>query len=313
VPKVEKQGPKGIAGARIGNGNTSSIRSTLSHGKIGAKGSILSQVKKLNFDDSDGIKILLYGQSGTGKTTTWATFPSPILAVVISGGEKPGELRSVFTKENQDRIHPIYLKSSKDILTLIEELKETDTGFATVVLDHASGLQDMILAEILGLDNLPAQKGWGLASQQQYGQCTLQCKEALRGLLSLSANVCIIAQERVFNDEADSDIIRPTVGAGLTPSLTGWLNTAVDYIVQTYKRQREEIVRTKVGEGKNAKTIETRKKLKGVEYCLRIGPDATFTTKFRLPKGNDLPDSVVIGKEDSAYTKIMRVIKGEEE
>jgi hypothetical protein len=43
--------------------------------------------------------LLLYGISGTGKTTLWATWPKPILALICSGGTKPGELRSINTPE----------------------------------------------------------------------------------------------------------------------------------------------------------------------------------------------------------------------
>lgn len=250
--------------------------------------------------------MLLYGRSGTGKTTLWSTFPKPILAVIVSGGSRPGELRSVDTRENRETIQQVVLQSSSELAT-VTAFQQTSVKFATLVLDHASGLQDLILKEILGLEELPAQKGWGLASQAQYGQCALQCKEVLRGMLSLDCNVVIVAQEREFNTETASELITPYVGAGLTPSITGWLNTAVDYIVQAFLRQREEIKVTRLGKGPTAKETQVRVKTKEVEYCLRTAPDPIYTTKFRLPRGKALPPAII----DPSYEKIIELIRPE--
>jgi hypothetical protein len=265
-------------------------------------GSILSRAKPIEFDDNDGIKIALYGRSGTGKTTLWATFPKPILALILSGGKKPGELRSVNTKEYRNQIHSLEIDKLDDLRGAISELKQNNP-YATVVLDHATGLQDRCLMEILGLSEIPVQKGWGIAKQQEWAQVGLQTKEYLRGILGLSCNVVVIAQERNFNDDSTSDLITPTVGAALSPSTTGWLNSAVDYLANTFIRQKTEEVVTKVGE----KSLVTRKPVKGVEYCLRTAPDPVFTTKFRVPKGYDLPDVIV----DPTYEKIMEIIIGE--
>jgi hypothetical protein len=250
--------------------------------------------------------VLLYGRSGTGKTTLWSTFPGPILCMVCSGGKRPGELRSVDTPANREKISQVAIHNSLEIRDVTAHVKQTG-AYSTVILDHASGLQDRVLAELLNMDEVPAQKSWGLASQQTWGQVSAQCKELLRGILSLPTNVVIVAQEREFKPEGGEDsVIAPYVSAGLTPSLTGWLNTAVDYIMQTHLRQKEELVSTTMGQGKQARVVQTRRAVKGVEYCLRTAPDPVYTTKFRLPKGVTLPDAIV----DPSYEKIIEVIQG---
>ena len=253
------------------------------------------------WDSTDGIKLLLYGESGTGKTTFWATFPGPIKVLVCSGGNKPGELRSIDTPEYRKKITPISISSYDQCR---EEITNSE-DFATVVLDHASGFADMVLGEIIGKP-VPAQKSWGLATQQQYGQMALQCKDVFREMLNLSGNVVIIAQQRTFGgkeDGGDPELMKPTVGAALTPSLTGWLNPACDYVIQMFKRPKMSKSTVTVG----GKSVVTTTRGKGVEYCARTEPHDVFMTKFRIPKGKTLPECIV----DPDYDKLVRVIRGE--
>ena len=177
-------------------------------------GSVLSRIENVSFDESDGISILLYGQSGSGKTSCWSTFPGKILSVIISGGNRPGELRSVSVADRK-RIQKVELETPGELLELIEFQAETGT-FGTFVLDHVSGLQDLVMSEITGKPS-PSQKSWGDASQQQYGQCALRCKDMLRSLLSLSCNRVIIGQERSFEGKEDNELLTPTVGVALMP------------------------------------------------------------------------------------------------
>lgn len=269
-----------------------------------AEASVLSRIRPIEFDAADGIHILLYGQSGSGKTTLWATFPGKILSIICSGSNQPGELRSINTPEYRKKIDTVTLKSVSEMREIVDHIKATP-AYQTVVLDHVTGLQDLTLKELLGLDELPAQKGWGLASQAQYGTSGGQCKEILRALLSLTCNVVIIAQERTFGigeGEEVSAIKIPTVGAALTPSVTGWLNPACDYICRTFKRRRQVEQRMQV----LGKEVVTMVPGEGVEFCLLTEPHELYTTKFRVPKGQKLPPVIV----DPSYAKIMAIIKG---
>jgi len=265
------------------------------------KRSLLDRIQPIQFTDDDGIKVLLYGVSGTGKTTIASTFPAPLLWMSVSGGKKPGELRSVYTAENQGRIKEFKLEDSGELVELAENHA---SSFRTLVLDHATGYQDMILKEVCGLTKIPEQKGWGTASQQQYGTISTQFRENLRALLSVAQNVVIVAHQKTFGGEGEgSDVIEASVGAALMPSLTNWTNGAVDYIMQTFKRSEMRPSVVKIA-GKEQTML---KKTGRVEYCLRMGPHATYQTKFRAPKGFPLPDILI----DPDYDKIVSVIRGE--
>ena len=110
------------------------------------------------------LNMVLYGASGKGKTRFACTFPKKVLLIGAEDGTKSvaGDKGVYFA--------PLY--TSQELWDLIELLRDR-RDYETVVLDTASMLQDLILKEILGLEQLPAQKSWGMATREQYGQCSL--------------------------------------------------------------------------------------------------------------------------------------------
>lgn len=266
-----------------------------------AKKGVLGRIQKMEVDNI-GYKIALYGRSKTGKTTFWGSFPGKILAIICSGGlERAGELLSINTPEHRKKVDVVYLEHSEELKDIIPHVRESGE-YSTVVLDHASSFQDMVLAEILDIDELPEQSSWGLATQQEYGQCTLQCKQYFRHLLDLPGNVIIVAQERMFDNDSDNDLIEPYIGCALSPSLAGWLHAAPDYIMQMFIRNQVETSTMKVG----TKKKQVQKKTGKVEYCLRIGPSEIYVTNVRKPKGGDTADIIV----DPTYEKFIEVMEG---
>lgn len=263
-------------------------------------GSVLDRITGIDFDDSDGISMLVYGSSGTGKTTFAGTFPGLILWIVVSGGNKPGELRSLNTPAMKKKIQKVELESSDDLRALIEYQKESGQ-YVTKVIDHVSGLQDLVMSEILGKP-VAAQKSWGDATQQQYGKCALIVKDLLRDFLGLSCNRILVGQERSFEAKEDNDLIQPNIGVAVSPSIAGWIYPAVDYVCQTFKKQKTEKVTVKLGKTE----VEQEQAVKGVDYCLRTGPHSVYTTKFRIPKGQELPEYLI----DPSHSQILKLING---
>ena len=185
----------------------------------------------------------------------------------------------------------------------IQEILLADLSkYKSFLVDTASSLQDMVLKEVLGLEQLPAQRSWGMASQQQWGQVALKTKEYLRAFLTLPGNVIVNAQEREFKASEDNEIVVPNVGSALSPSVTGWLNPACDYIGQTFIREETIIKKTTVGTKVMSTTVKTGK----MQYCFRVGPSDIFTTKFRLPRGTELPEFIV----NPTYESIVKLISG---
>lgn len=274
--------------------------------KVSSGGGLFSRLQDIHDDLDDSLNVLVYGQSGSGKTTFWSTFKGPILALVCSGGKRSGELRSIDdTPEMKKKIKKLTLEKSDEVVEAVALLKGQWSHFNTVVIDHITSFCDLVLCEILGLDQLPAQKSWGMAKQQDYGQMTLQVKEHFKALLDLPQNIVFVAQERTFNskeDNVDSDLVKPTIGAAVTPAISGWLNPACDYVLQTFKRGKMVEKTRKIG--KEEQTYMEREE--GIEYCLRTEPHEVYMTKFRIPRGRVLPSVIV----DPNYEKLMKVIQG---
>jgi hypothetical protein len=171
------------------------------------------------------------------------------------------------------------------------------------VLDHASGFQDLIVKEVGGFTEIPAQKGWGTLTIQQYGTVSQQFKEYVRALLSLRCNVLILAHQRVFEPSEGSVVTEQVIGAALLPSITNWLNGAVDYLGQTFKRPLLATRAVKIAGATQNQTYKTGK----MEYCVRVGPHEVYQTKFRVPGG--LADDVLVVSPHDGYDKIMEVIR----
>lgn len=263
---------------------------------------VVDRIRDLSFNDNDGIKLMVYGKSGTGKTTFWSTFPGPILAVLCSGGFKPGELRSLDTPEMRAKVKTVTLHKSEELRTLVGYVAANPGRFKTVVLDHVSGFQDLTMREILGLEKMPAQLSWGVAEQQDWQQSTSICKESIRDMLNLDQHVVIVGQEMTKEPkDKDSEVVGLTVSVAATPALAGWLAPSVDYTVQALIRPVIEKVVTEIGDEK----VVTEQRGKGVEFCLRTERHDVFITKFRLPKKYPVPDFIV----DPTFDKIYNLIK----
>lgn len=258
------------------------------------------------WDMTDYLSLLLYGESGTGKTTTWSSFPGPILCIVCSGSKLAGEFKSINTKELRAKIRGRICNNGDQVL---DQLEDAASGkYKTVVLDHATGLQEVLLRDELGLDEVQLQKSYGFTNKDAYQEMARKTKETLFRLLSIpDCHRVIVAQEKDHNqyaqESSDDSILKPVIAAAVSTSVVKWLNPACDYILQTYKRPR--MVEKTVKIAGKSKTRLVRGE--GVEFCARCEVHDTFVTKFRLPPGHKLPDAIV----NPNFDKIMAVINGE--
>jgi hypothetical protein len=259
---------------------------------------ILKKIKPVQAR-SGGIKLAIYGRAKSGKTRLACSFPKPMLLVGTEDGTQ-----SVATVPNLDFVQ---IASSDDLGTLIEHCKSS-RKYQTICLDTAGGLERIILKEVLGLTDIPLQKGWGMTDKGTWGVINTQCTERLDKLLNLNdtlrMNVIIIAHEREFKtDGMPTDMVKPHIGAALSPGTATWLEAAVDNLCQTYIRDQVKITKIAQDDGT---TIDLEEPTGKKEYCIRTGPHSYFRTGFRCAPNVNLPDAIV----NPDYGKILEVITG---
>ena len=265
------------------------------------------------FESRGEIKISVYGESGTGKTSFWASFPGPILVILCSGGKGTNELDSLSARERK-KVTPFYLGdpaygtgTCDDLLTLAEELA-SDTHYKTIVIDHLSGIQDLRITEILDLDEIPEQKSWGLATREEYGERALNMKHYIRRFMDLvDKKVVFISQElTVEPGEKESELdLLPSVGPYLSESVVEWFNPAVNYICRTFIKHKTVQKESTIGKSKKIRESVVKGKF---DYCLMTGPSDVYTTKFRMPKEKKKPPFIV----NPTYDKVMKLITEDE-
>lgn len=245
-------------------------------------------------------KIVVYGRSGTGKTTFAGTFPGKILVLDV----KDEGLDSISDIIGADYTDIRNWDDFEDMYWYILDHPE----FKTIIIDTVSQLQELAMAAAVkkkaSRSAVVRPKGdWGTMSRREWGDVAAIMKTWLINYRDLDRNVVFIAQDRTFNvdDEGESvdNVLTPEVGPRLMPSVASVLNASVSIIGNTYIRQRIKKVRDK-------KTGRVEKE-KVAEYCLRIGPSPVYTTKVRKPKHIQVPQAIV----DPTYEALMDFIKGE--
>lgn len=262
---------------------------------------IPDELPTFDLNDMDEARsYVLYGRSSTGKTTLAMSFPGKILLLDVRdrGTDSVSDIspkKGVGMKINDwDDFEMVYYF-----------LKKNPDKYKTVVIDTMSQLQQLCVKMVLEDQGKSTKDAgnWGSMRKQDWGQVASIMKEWIvnyRDLVDLGIEVVFIAQDRTFNidEEENSDSsLAPEIGPALSPSISKALNAAVNIIGNTFIRERHI---TKEVNGK-------KKEISKIEYCLRIGPNATYITKARKPKGIALPSVLV----DPDYETIINTIKGE--
>ena len=224
------------------------------------------------------LSMLVYGRSGTGKTTFGASFPTPALLIDIR--EKGTD--SIADRDGVDVVSVNTWSEVEEVFWYLKKEKK----YKSVILDQISSLQDLCMEHAM------AEEGKEIMSQRLWGVVSGMMKTWLlnyRDLVEDDINVLFIAHDRASKGESgeDDDTIDPQIGARLMPSVAGTLNGAVKAIGNTYVRE-----------------VFLEDKSRKVEYCMRIGPHAYYTTKMRNPLGTTIPDHLV----DPQFSQLMMLM-----
>jgi len=171
------------------------------------------------------LKILLYGNSGAGKTVFAAGFPGPILYLDFDGkvdsaaefykGDE--RLKHIDVRQLQQQLmmnqnlNPI-AELNKIIATeLIPAQKQGALPFKTLVLDSITTFSSLTLNHILltnpGIKRNTTAQG-NQPGLQDYGILKREFAKLIPGLLSLQCNVVMLGHISTDKDESTGEIIR---------------------------------------------------------------------------------------------------------
>ena len=247
--------------------------------------SILDKIQPVSELETN-LVMLVYGRSGTGKTHFGSTFPRP--ALFIDTNERGTE-----TIAQEEGIDVVRVTDWQEIDELLWALKD-GMKYESVVIDQVTNLQDLGMYEVLrkqrkGRDETFTQRNWG--------QLSGMLKQFITDFRDLADqyNLLMIAHERIDEpgDEDSEEHIEPNIGARVMPSVGTFLEGAVDAIGCTFIKERWE--------------TEDREEVRHVDYCMRIGPHAFYSTKIRRPvSAGPIPELIV----NPTYQKIKNLITG---
>lgn len=227
------------------------------------------------------LSMLVYGRSGTGKTTFGASFPTPALLIDIQ--EKGTD--SVADREGLDVVSITNWSELEEVFWYLKS-GEGRKKYKSVVLDQVSSMQDLAMTHAM------IEEGKEVMSQRLWGVVSGMMKTWLlnyRDLIEEDMNILFIAHDRTSKGEGseEDDTLDPQVGARLMPSVAGMLNGAVKAIGNTYVAE-----------------VFLEDKTRQVEYRMRLAPHPYYTTKLRNPLGTECPEYI----NDPTYTQIMSLM-----
>lgn len=203
-------------------------------------------------------KVMVYGESGSGKTCLASGFPGPVHYSDFDG--KISSVIGFLSKNNPARLQEIEYDPFTDVtkakgvrpfkaflerLTLLE--KEVAAGkYKTVVIDSMTTLSDALMENVMAEN--PGIKGpvAGVPGMQHYLVLTFQFKQLIKRLLALPCNVVMLGHIKVDKDENTGRIT-------YRPMLSGQLPEQVPILFEEVYRA---FVETK--EGKTTHYAQTR-------------------------------------------------------
>lgn len=274
------------------------------------KGSILDRAVPVTDVKARFVKMVVYGENRSGKTTFAGSWPKPMLVVSFEPSEEGGQT----SISNMKGIKVLRYKQEFDTLddfkTLVYELKEDD-HYVTNVLDTGTSFQDAVLANLLGLQKLPEQLSFGGVSTDMYRKRAEQVKEMLRPFLALEKHTLVLNKEKDHRPPQMGDNGKPVmdmtpdfmksikldsfIASDMGGSVVGWLHDACPYICRLYLAKKVRAVTYKL----NGKDKTRYEETEDMERRLRTLYHPNFAAGFRAPKGTEIPEHITDPDFDS--------------
>lgn len=193
--------------------------------------------------NTEWIKAMSVGESGTGKSVFASSFPTP--GFVFDFGQEIISYKGLDFDYEQYEISSVgwgkyeqdFAKLKKCITDQVGFYGEENRRYMTVIVDNISAMTDVCMEKALQLDSKRSATG-GPIWNVHYGMVKNLMEGRLRQLINLDCNLVLIAHLETIKDEQGAVI-------GVEPSLTGTLSVDVpayfhEVYYHTYRRENNE-------------------------------------------------------------------------
>ena len=218
------------------------------------------------------LNVLIYGKSGTGKTTFGCCFPKPYCFDFDKG---------MLSQRGRDVEFDTY--TSYQEFEVEFKMMESDCPYDTIILDSVTTMQEYLMDMILVANRrqMPTMNEWNVLI------ATL--KDLFMRLTKMSKHLVVVAHEQVLQDEITGEmLVRPLiVGKKLPAQLPLWF---------------DEVYRMQVSRDKDAVP----------SYDMLTASDIKYTAKTRLRCLEPVVSWSEKGKMMNVFELIMEKIGGEE-
>lgn len=177
-------------------------------------------------------KILIYGESGTGKTRLASTFPAVIFADVDKGMSSVTEKVDKVSIDNFTQLEQLY-----------SYLKSGEHGYKTVVIDTLNEMQRVAMQLTVEQFPMIRRAYEDLPSQSDYGKMLHDFMELTRKFIELPMMVVLLAQ--VISRQFDTDVLQPQL---IGKNSAREIARKMDVIGYIYKSDKESSDKKKLAE-----------------------------------------------------------------
>lgn len=257
----------------------------------------MSLIKKPNeLNVNVQIKMLIYGQPGTGKSTLALSAPKPLL-IDCDGGINRVDYE--FIKDT------VQVESYGDILTLLNE--EDLSAYETLVVDTGGKMLDM-MADYIISKNPRMGKRNGSLTLEGFGQRKIEFSALLKLIVSKKKNIVFVAHRTT---EKDGDNVRyvPLFGGSNYDTLAMELDL-VGYLEADGRNRVITFDPTSRSEGKNTCNLPTQMTVPNLKNTQgQIVAENTFLADEVFKRYvNRLKERTVEGE---SYKKLVRQIEAD--
>lgn len=162
------------------------------------------------------LNLLVYGDSGVGKTTLLRTAPGPVLVADMEGGTLP---------LSGSKVGIVHVTKIEELRELFSQLKGEKVECATLALDSITEMYKIIMDSVIK-DNPNISRAYGdQPAMSDYGRATELMRRLIRAFRDLPINIVLTALAQDQKDETDGTITRlPNLPGKLAYEIAGYMD-----------------------------------------------------------------------------------------